>query len=248
VSLGGAVGNLSVMGAHGRAVRAGLAAELALADSGANWHTERDSIATFAGWQAGVAGSLSKFAEDVILHAQTGIDEITLKGSGNSSTMPQKQNPVRASAIVALAKQSIAMSAVVQGAAAHRQNRDGAAWFTESLALPALCTATSAALLHAVELAQEIVPDQEATQHNLNAKGGLAFAEAISFILAKQMPRSDAQRLVTHWCSEAVKGEETVLELAKKHVPDLQWDVLVKSLSTGNSIEQAHRFAENARQ
>ena len=243
ISLGGAVGNLSAMGGQGALVRAALAAELGLVDPGANWHAERDGIAMFASWLSGVAGSLSKFAGDVILLAQTGIDEITIDGAGGSSTMPQKQNPVRASLIVALAQQSVALAAVVQGAASHHQNRDGAAWFTEWLALPALCSATSAALRHALELAREISPDPSAMRRNLHANGGMVFAEAISFGLSRSMPRPEAQALVKKWCAEAAKGGEDILQCAKRQVPALDWDAVLGALSTGDSSQQAQDFA-----
>ncbi len=243
VSLGGAVGNLSALGEQGGHVRAALAAELGLSDSGTNWHTERDTIACFAAWLAGLSGSLSKFAEDVILLAQSGIDEITIKGAGGSSTMPQKQNPVRASVIVALSRQSISLASMMQGAATHHQNRDGAAWFTEWLALPALCAATSAALQHAAELAHEISPVASSMQRNLNANGGVIYAEAISFALCQLMPRQEAQVTVKQWCNEAQKGSKSLLQLAQKHFPDRDWDPQLRQLTNGDSVQQARAFA-----
>lgn len=243
VSLGGAVGNLSAMGAHGAEVRAALATELGLADPGASWHAERDSIAVFATWLAGVANSLGKFAEDVILHAQTGIDEITLAGAGGSSTMPQKQNPIRSSAIVALARQSVALSSLLQGAAGHRQNRDGAAWFTEWLSLPALCTSTAAALQHAIHLADELSPNQTAMQRNLDANGGLVYAEAMSFALSEVMSRPDAQARVKHWCVEAAKGQNSLLQLAKHEFPDRDWEREIITFIRGESTALGRDFA-----
>ena len=50
--------------------------------------------------------------------------------------MPQKENPVQASAIVALANQAVGLQTTLTLAAQHKEARDGAAWFSEWLALP----------------------------------------------------------------------------------------------------------------
>ena len=63
-----------------------------------------------------------------------------------------------ASLIVALARQTSALNAAMQGAMIHRQQRDGAAWLTEWLSLPQVCIATGRALAAANSLATEITP------------------------------------------------------------------------------------------
>jgi 3-carboxy-cis,cis-muconate cycloisomerase len=75
---------------------------------------------------------------DLTLLARSEIGEIGLPGAGASSTMPQKQNPVAPSLLVALARFAPAQAAVLQGAAVHAEARDGAAWFAEWLTLPPL--------------------------------------------------------------------------------------------------------------
>ena len=60
--------------------------------------------------------------------------------------MPQKENPVQASAIVALANQAVGLQTTLTLAAQHKEARDGAAWFSEWLALPQLCLGAMAAL------------------------------------------------------------------------------------------------------
>ena len=68
--------------------------------------------------------------------AQNGIAELDLGGAGSSSTMPQKQNPVAPSVLVALARHTAGQTAILHGAEMHRHQRDGAAWFTEWMCLP----------------------------------------------------------------------------------------------------------------
>ncbi|TIV46791.1 MAG: 3-carboxy-cis,cis-muconate cycloisomerase, partial [Mesorhizobium sp.] len=136
------------------AVRAALAAKLGLADA-PQWHSQRDALAEFAGWLSLVAGSLGKFGQDIALMAQ-GESDIKLAGAGGSSAMPHKQNPVKAEALVALARFSATQLSGVHQALVHEQERSGAAWTLEWLILPQMVVATAAALRLAAELAGRI--------------------------------------------------------------------------------------------
>ena len=71
VQFGGAAGTLEKLGDKGPAVRAALAARLGLADA-PQWHSQRDTLAEFAGWLSLVTGSLGKFGQDIALMAQDG--------------------------------------------------------------------------------------------------------------------------------------------------------------------------------
>ena len=84
VSLSGAAGTLSAMGPLGPRVRAELATELGLADPGHGWHADRSGIAQLAGWMAGLAGTLGKLGEDLILLSQSGIAEVRIAGDSAS--------------------------------------------------------------------------------------------------------------------------------------------------------------------
>ena len=105
VSLSGAAGTLSAMGPRGPEVRAELAKALGLSDPEASWHSNRQAIAELSGWLTQVAAQLGKIGQDLILMTQSGIGEVALPGSGGSSTMPQKQNPVMPSVLAAIARQ-----------------------------------------------------------------------------------------------------------------------------------------------
>lgn len=244
VSLGGAAGTLSAMGAEGPAVRAALAEALGLHDPGHSWHGERDRIGAFAAWMAGLCTSLGKMGEDLILMAQSGIGEIAIAGAGGSSTMPQKQNPVGPSVLVALARQAVALAGALQGAGLHRQQRDGAAWFTEWLTLPQLCLSTGRALALATDLVGKISPDAGAMAHGLDDRTGLIHAEAYSFALARHMPRPEAQARIKALCAEAQAGRGALPALVRRDFPDL--DLAVAS-GLGTAPAEARAFAAAAR-
>ena len=240
LSLGGAAGTLSAMGADGPAIRAALARELGLADPGHSWHAERDHIGGFAAWMAGLCASLGKMGEDLILMTQSGIDEIQIDGAGGSSTMPQKQNPVAPSVLVALARQTAALSAAIQGAGLHRQQRDGAAWFVEWLTLPQLCISTGCALELALDLAGRITPNAAAMARNLDDGHGLIHAESYSFALARHMPRPEAQTRIKALCAEAQSSGRTLPDLIARDFPALD---LSAAGGLGTAPADARNFA-----
>ncbi|WP_028713076.1 lyase family protein [Paracoccus sp. J55] len=243
VSLGGAAGTLSAMGAEGPAVRAGLAKALGLHDPGHGWHAERDRIGNFAAWMAGLCASLGKMGEDLILMAQSGIGEIRISGAGGSSTMPQKQNPVGPSVLVALARQAAALASALQGAGIHRQQRDGAAWFVEWLTLPQLCISTGRALALALDLSGRIAPDAQAMARGLDDGSGLIHAEAFTFALARHMPRPEAQARIKALCAEAQSGGQPLPALVVREFPDLD---LSAAGGLGTAPAEARAFAEAA--
>ena len=241
-SLSGAAGTLSAMGPEGPAVRARLAELLNLADPGQSWHSERDRIDALAAWMAGLCASLGKMGEDLILMAQSGIGETTIKGAGGSSTMPQKQNPVEPSVLAALARQTAGLAQTMQGAGLHRQQRDGSAWFVEWLTLPQLCVSTGRALALAGELALKIAPDAQAMARNLEDGFGLIHAEAYSFALARLMPRPEAQAKMKALCAEALKESRPLPELVARDFPDLT----LSAGGLGVAPQEARAFAAQA--
>ena len=246
VSLSGAAGTNAVMGQHGPQVRADLAAALGLTDPGHSWHSERDSIAAFGAWMAGLTAALGKMAEDLILLTQSGIAEVVLTGAGGSSTMPQKQNPVGPSVLVAIARHAAGLSATLHGAALHRQQRDGAAWFTEWLTLPQLCILTGRALSLALDLTRRLHPDPAAMQRGLDAGHGTILAEALTFALARQMPRPQAQSEVAALCAEAALGTH-LLTLASQRFPGTDWSATLRADMLGQAPAEARSFAKSCR-
>lgn len=192
VSLSGAAGTLSAM-ERGPEVRAALARALDMEDPGASWHAERDGIAALASWCAGLLATLAKLGEDLLLLTQTGIAEVRISGAGGSSTMPQKQNPVGPSVLLALARHGQGLAGTLVAAGVHRQARDGAAWFTEWLTLPQLAQVTARAVALGEDIAARLRPSAEEMARGLSAEGGAIHAEALTFALAARLPRAQAE-------------------------------------------------------
>ncbi|MGH7006025.1 MAG: lyase family protein, partial [Alphaproteobacteria bacterium] len=151
VQFGGAAGTLDTLGGKGEAVRRGLAARLELGD-GAQWHSQRDRLAEFAGLLSLISGTLGKFGQDIALLAQAG-DEIVLEGGGSSSAMPHKSNPVAAELLVTLAGFNALQLSGLHLALVHEQERSGSAWSLEWMLLPQMAVATAASL----RLAQQVM-------------------------------------------------------------------------------------------
>jgi 3-carboxy-cis,cis-muconate cycloisomerase len=142
VQLGGPVGTLREMGDAGPSVRAALATTLDLADA-PSWHNQRDRVVRIASWFADISGAIGKIGQDIALMAQMG--EVTLSGAGGSSSMPHKQNPVKAEVLVALARYNGVLIGAMHQGMVHEQERSGAAWTVEWLALPQMAVTTGTA-------------------------------------------------------------------------------------------------------
>lgn len=246
VSLSGASGTGAAFGPEAAALRTALADALGLADPGHSWHSDRGAILRIAGWLARVTAAIGKMAEDLILLIQSGINEITLSAAGGSSTMPQKQNPVQPSALVALSRHVAALHGALLSAASPRQERDGAAWFTEWLTLPQLCLSAASALEIARNLAP--VPDAATMLAAINSSGDLIHAEALSFALARTMPRPDAQTAVKMLCQRAIAENRALRDLAAAEWPDADFrTVFDASQQMGDAPREARNFAAQVR-
>ena len=129
-----------------------MAEKLGLRDPGFCWHTERIGIVDYAQWLAFVTGSLGKMGQDIVLMAQNAMGEFQFDSGGGSSAMAHKQNPVKAEALVTLARFNATLAGGMQHAMVHEQERSGAAWTFEWMMIPQLCVATGASLRNASEL------------------------------------------------------------------------------------------------
>lgn len=248
VSLSGAAGTASML-TDAPALRREMAKSLGLEPTDTSWHSTRDSIAEFSGWITLLTGSLGKMGEDLLLLTQSGINEVDLGGSGASSTMPQKSNPVLPSMMVALASQTTALNMALQGAVVHRQQRDGAAWFVEWMNIGQICMACARSLSAAETLASTLTPNTDEMTAHIDDGLGLIYAEALSFALSDLMPRPKAQTAVKQLCLQ-VKSENTPLaQLAADKWPTLDTSALFTPANQlGDAPAQARAFAKAAKE
>ena len=195
VQLGGAVGNWAAYGAQGSALADALAAELGLSPA-LPWHTARDRIEEIGGLLVSAASAAARIGADLALLASGDVAELRFEGAGGSSTLPQKQNPVGAEALVALGRHAAGQVGLLHQAAVQPTERDGAGWLLETLALPSLAQSAGRALALLVDLLDALRPDTARMAANLAATRGTVYAEAATFALARALPRAEAQERV----------------------------------------------------
>ncbi|HEY4134655.1 MAG TPA: 3-carboxy-cis,cis-muconate cycloisomerase [Alphaproteobacteria bacterium] len=215
VQFGGAAGTLASLGADGVAVAEAFAKELNLAAPASPWHTQRDSVAEFAGWLSLVSGSLGKIGRDVLLMAQSEVGEARPAAGGGSSTMPQKANPIAAEMLVALAQANAGQLATMHAALGQEHERGGSGWTLEWLSLPQMVLATGAGLAHAIVLIDGLVIDAARMRATIEATDGLMLAEAATFALARHMPRPEAERLVSAACKAVAQDRTHLCDVLK---------------------------------
>lgn len=248
VQLAGAAGTGAALGASAPEQRRRLAAALGLQDPGRSWHADRTPILRIGAVMARLAAALGKIGEDLTLLTQTGLAEVTLGQSGGSSTMPQKQNPVVPAMVTALARHAIGLHATLQGAALHRQQRDGAAWFTEWLVLPQLCLATQSALIQTRDLIPGITPRADRMRAVLTGDQNLIHAEALSFRLTEHLPRPEAQAAIKTLAQQAIRSGADLADLARAAYPDVAMDdVFAPEAQMGHAPADARAFAARVR-
>ena len=232
VTLNGAAGTLSMMGAKGPTIREAVARDLDLSIPEGSPHTERSHIRALASWLDRTAQAAAKPATDLLLLARDG--SVTLGIGGGSSTMPQKANPVAAARIRALAIHAHGLAATCM--ADHWDQRDGAAWFAEWLALPPLATATAQALSLLGALA--VRPDPARLRAPLDDPSGLIHAEAVTFAL----DAPDAKARVSAWVDQVRQDGGSLIERSgldpADFAPERQW---------GEAPALARRFAARVR-
>jgi len=230
IQFGGAVGTLAALQDQGIKVMVALAQELALTVPVLPWHTQRDSLAEFAGWLSLITGSLGKIGQDVILLAQSEIGEVREVGQadyGGSSTMPQKSNPIASEMIVAAARMNASLLSNMHHSQIAEQERATHGWQLEWLSLPQMVVCTAASLKHALYVVENMVIDTARMQQNVAESNGLLLAEAATFALAAHIPRPEAQKIVKSACQEVVRANRNLIAVLRDEVEaPIDWDAL----------------------
>lgn len=225
VQFGGAAGTLASLGGQGTAVLAALARRLGLTEPVVPWHTERSRIAELAGGLAAVSGAVAKIAGDIVLLAQTEVAEVWEQGpegSGGSSTLPHKRNPVAAVCAAAAAAQVPGLAAVLLGAAAHEHQRAAGSWHAEWRPVTELLRSTGSAVSWLRTSLERLHVDAARMRTNLDLTGGLLLAERITVELIRvsaadglgsEVGRLAAHDAVSSCCHLALGGEGSLVDV-----------------------------------
>ena len=206
VQFAGAAGTLATLGSEGARVREALARELDLLDPEESWHTARDLIAHVISQLAISSATCGKIANEVVNLQRTEIGELAegaAPGTGGSSTMPQKRNPMLAQNIVALSRLMAVRPALALDAMMHEHERDMAAWTVEWAVVPESFIYGHAAIEQCTQLVANLQVDETRIAQNLEHTGGLICAEAVMMDLAGDMGRSQAHHVIAELISQA---------------------------------------------
>ncbi|MFD6161430.1 3-carboxy-cis,cis-muconate cycloisomerase [Nocardia sp. NPDC060256] len=210
VQFGGAVGTLASLRGNGIPVLRELARRLELAEPVLPWHTERSRIGEIAGALGQTCGAVAKIARDITLLAQTEIAEVSEQGppgSGGSSTMPHKRNPVAAVLAAGSAAQAPGLVATLLGAAAHEHQRAAGSWHAEWRPLVELLRSTGSAVHWLRVSLDRLQVDSDRMRANLDSTGGRLLAEQVAIELMSAshgaVGRQEAGDLVAACCRQA---------------------------------------------
>ena len=197
--LGGASGNLSVLGDHGVEVLIAFARELGLSEPVLPWHTHRSPIVEWASGLGLCAATLGKIARDLTLLAQSEVDEVqepTGPGRGGSSTMPHKQNPVGSIAALSCTRRAPGLVATLLACAEQEHERAAGAWHAEWESATELMRLVGSAASWLREVLEGLHVDTARMQENLDRAHDFPLAERVSNALAPRLGKQVAQREV----------------------------------------------------
>lgn len=232
--LGGAAGTLASLGEHGPAVLAAFSRRLGLAEPATPWHPVRTRIAELAGALGEASGAIATVARDISLLAQTEIGEVREvgpAGSGGSSTLPHKQNPVAAIAAMGSAMQAPGLVANLLAAMPHELQRAAGAWHAEWRPFGDLLRSTGSAATWLRASLGRLHVDAERMRVNLDLTGGLLLAERVTTRLTFTVGRMAAQEAVTRTIAEVADGRGNLLDLLAEN-PVVAWHLSRQELAS----------------
>jgi 3-carboxy-cis,cis-muconate cycloisomerase len=194
--LGGASGTLAALGADGSRVAAELARDLGLPDPGAPWHAHRDRLASLVAACGVYTGALGKIARDVSLLMQSEVAEAAEPG-GPSSSMPHKRNPARCAMVLAAATRVPGLVSTYLAGLPQEHERGLGGWQAEFSNISSLVQATGAASAASADMIERLDVHPDRMRANIEATGGIVFAERALTRLAPVLGRERASRAIT---------------------------------------------------
>jgi len=216
LQFGGAVGTLAALSGRGPQVAKALAGQLELSLPALPWHTHRDRLVEVATAIGLCAATLGKIAQDIALHAQTEVGELSEpagEGRGGSSTMPHKRNPVTCASVLAASVRAPGLVTTMLSAMQQEHQRALGGWQAEWETLPELVCLTAGAIHHMAEMLPGLHVDAARMLQNLDATQGLIFAEAVAMALGDRLGKMPAHMLVEAACTKAIAE--------KRHLKDV---------------------------
>lgn len=219
-SFGGAVGTLAGYGPEALRLRGAVMAELDLGEPGTSWHANQDRFAECLSNFGMIASTGEKLAREVYLLGRTEIGE-AFEPQGEdqvgSSTMPQKQNPIRSEAVIAAAQLLRAQVPVALGAMVAQDDRDMGAGMTLWKLIPDAYILLDGILERLVDVLGGLWISPEAMSRNLARTGGLILSEAVMLRLAQHIDRHQAHEAVTEAGRRATQTGSAFIDCLTEH-------------------------------
>jgi len=219
LQFGGASGTLAALGDRGIAVSEALAGELNLKCPDAPWHGHRDRLAALMAALSIYTASLGKMALDIALLMQYEVGEAAEPGGdgrGGSSTMPHKRNPTACMLALAASKRTPGLLADYLAGMVQEHERAVGGWQAEWATVQAIVQSAGVALEAMAEVAEGLTVDAARMRRNIDATEGAVFAEKAMMLLAPEMGREAAHRMV----QESLRQTGSPPELPGLRVPE----------------------------
>ncbi|HAD42959.1 MAG TPA: adenylosuccinate lyase family protein [Plesiomonas shigelloides] len=217
---GGAVGNLSSIGAVGLEVRKQLFLELGLTEPKGLGNASLDSIAEVIQFFALIHGTLARMANDIETMGRASIAEVREgEAGGGSSTMPHKANPRAANMIQTLSRMGWMYASAAPNLMDQHDVRSASMRVLNWSIVPEASLAVSTALERAERLFVNLIVDEKQMASNFAASRYFIMSEAVMMAAASKVGRGESYNKIKSAIAHAPK--EGDLASILKQDPDV---------------------------
>ena len=197
--LAGGVGSLSAFGKKGLKLQSIFFEKLGLRTPDIAWISVRDNQAEFLQLLSMISSTLDKVGHEVYSLQRPEISEVNelfLKGTVGSITMPHKRNPELSEHLGTLARLIRHNTNCLNENLVHEHERDGRSWKSEWGLIGTICVMVGAQLHLGYILCSTLQVNSEKMMANLEAAKGHIFSEGIMLALARKIGKQSAHDLV----------------------------------------------------